>query len=591
MANLRINDDLYQTYKELLRGIKSSVNDYIIKYDELSFSKRLEAERQLNVAKEIEQQIVDKYADVNRNVKKFSTESAEMGYNGVWYSLEGAENLSLAMPAMTDKYVNALVNEKVDGQIFSQRLYTNRDKLAKRTTAELLQGLAHGKGYPEIAKRISELTEDDYKKALRIAKTEGGRTQSHATQKSYEDANDLGVKMEKQWMATLDKKTRIAHQDLDGQRVGVKEQFKYEGNVADGPRLFHNAGLDINCRCTTIAIVNGVAPELRRDSLEKENIPFQSYNDWAEAKGFKPKTEKPKATAAKTDWNAILGKTNMKAMVGEDNYNNFISDLSQQKDPRVNKLFDKFGSELNFAKISNRTDAYCSGATVHLTQECFDGRKISNPLQTVYHEIGHGIDSRAAEVLRARDPAKMKIKKIFKKKLKRGGTTEFEREVSVQKATGSPDYSLGDTIKRDLWEYVNGKDLKMYQDLGLKPRKKAEKLLWQEEEDHIYETSESNFRNFISGFKDKYKDNKHALYDFSDIVEGTQFNPQVYHSPFGSGHGADYWKNEGSLETEFMAHMFEAFTTSPDSREVFEEVMPNAVKKWQQLMDDVLKED
>lgn len=546
----------------------------------------------MKLAKEIETVIYSRYSGISEEIEGLSKTMAENGYNGTWYAIEGAENLTLNMPIINERYIDAIVNEKVDGQTFSRRLYKNRDNLAKNTTSELLHGVSHGKGYPEIAKRISELTEADYKRALRIARTEGGRTQSHATQKSYENAEDLGVKLEKQWMATLDKKTRIAHQGLDGQRVGVKEQFNYEGNTANGPRLFNNAGLDINCRCTTIAVVNGVAPELRRDNEDGEAGPFQSYDEWAEAKGLKAKPERPKATIAKpeapkTDWNNILVKTNMKEAVGEENYKGFIENLSGQEDPRINKLFEKFGSEVSFAKLKNG-GASAYRAEVHLAQEDFSGGGLSKPFQMVYHEIGHAIDSRAAEVLRAKNPASMTTIQNMKSMV---SGKKLDIEIRIKKASSSTEYNLGDTIKRDLWEYVNGKDVKMYSDLGPKPRKKAEKLLWNEEVNKIYEASSTNFPKFIEDFKAKHKDSMDAIYDLSDIVEGTQLSMYTNSYPFGAGHGSQYWKNDGALETEFMAHMFEAFTTSPDSREVLEEVMPNAVKKWQQLMDDVLKGD
>ncbi|MFA6719750.1 MAG: hypothetical protein WCS15_11765, partial [Prevotella sp.] len=42
---------------------------------------------------------------------------------------------------------------------------------------------------------------------------------------------------------------------------------------------------DINCRCSTISVVNGIAPEVRR--TKDGVVPFQSYNDWAESKGIK----------------------------------------------------------------------------------------------------------------------------------------------------------------------------------------------------------------------------------------------------------------------------------------------------------------
>ena len=54
-----------------------------------------------------------------------------------------------------------------------------------------------------------------------------------------------------------------------------------------GPRMFGKPQEDINCRCTTITIVNGIEPELRKDIETKEIIKYNNYNEWAEVKGIR----------------------------------------------------------------------------------------------------------------------------------------------------------------------------------------------------------------------------------------------------------------------------------------------------------------
>jgi hypothetical protein len=72
----------------------------------------------------------------------------------------------------------------------------------------------------------------------------------------------------------------LEHAELDGQRVDFDEKFVYIGLEAIGPRCFGVAGMDINCRCTTIAIVDGVEPSLRRDNETGEITPYKNYKDW-----------------------------------------------------------------------------------------------------------------------------------------------------------------------------------------------------------------------------------------------------------------------------------------------------------------------
>lgn len=282
----KMDNELYNAYKDGLKQLKLEIKQYIDAYDSLSFSKRLKVERQLEVAIRINDIINKMGGKEEQLLRNFISDEGTQGYFGTFYALEGAENIQINFAMLPEDYISELVNKPVAGKRLSTRLYINRTKLAQEATTALLQGAFKGEGYAKVAKRVGELTEANYKQSLRIARTEGGRVQSAAKQKSYEDAETMGIKIEKQWMSTLDEKTRTSHQEIDGQRVGVNEKFTVDGKQADGPRLFGVAGLDINCRCTTIPVVNDIAPEFRVDNKTGEHIKYTNYNEWAESKGI-----------------------------------------------------------------------------------------------------------------------------------------------------------------------------------------------------------------------------------------------------------------------------------------------------------------
>lgn len=294
MAENASSAKLFKYYRGALIDIKKQMKAYIDDYDSLSFAKRLEADRLISVGAQIDKTLKETYGNAKGEIVGHSTISAENGYYGTWYALEGNENVQLDMAFLDKKYIHQLIYKEVAGATFSTRLYKERDKLATATKQALLNATRDGKGYGHAAKAVEEATEASYKQALRIMRTEGGRARSEATQKSYVNAEKNGVTLEKQWIATLDKKTRRAHGELDGQRVPVKGKFKIDGHSADGPRLFKFPALDINCRCSTISVVNGIAPEVRR--TKDGVVPFQSYQEWAESKGIKTKkvAAKPK---------------------------------------------------------------------------------------------------------------------------------------------------------------------------------------------------------------------------------------------------------------------------------------------------------
>lgn len=286
--------ELFETYQYALRDIKRKAKAYIDEYETLTFAQRLEAERLLDVGETIKGILNKANTKATDAIKAGVAEQAQLGYYGTFYALEGAENINVPVSILNENYIEKIVNQPVDGQTLSQRLYKNRDRLAKTTTQSIIQGAIDGKGYAYVAKRIADQTESTYKRALRIARTEGGRVSSLATQKAYEDAEQAGVGLQKRWLSTLDKKTRHSHQELDGQTVGIDEDFTspITGAKGQGPRLLGRASEDINCRCTTIAIVDGIEPGLRRDNESKDMIPSMTYNEWLQFKGLNGPTTK-----------------------------------------------------------------------------------------------------------------------------------------------------------------------------------------------------------------------------------------------------------------------------------------------------------
>ena len=321
------DDALYNYYKGALKDLKAEVKQYIDTYETLSFSKRLEVDNRLKMANRIDAILNDLNQWSDAEIRRYIENEMEVGYYGTWYALEGAENVQLDFGMLPENYIETLVNQKVNGQTFSKRLYAHRDELAERVTTSLLNNAVNGKGYAYAAKEVGELTEASYKQALRIALTEGGRAQSTAKQKAYKEAVDNGVKMEKRWLSTLDKKTRHSHQELDGQTVAVDGKFKFDGSEADGPRLFGRASLDINCRCTTIAVVNGIAPEVRKDNLTGENIAYTNYNDWRKSKAAQ----------------AAMGKQKYADYVGKLAKKYGTNDFSKLLDRMTDKEYEQLG--------------------------------------------------------------------------------------------------------------------------------------------------------------------------------------------------------------------------------------------------------
>lgn len=129
----------------------------------------------------------------------------------------------------------------------------------KQITASVTSSILQGKSIPKIANDLQSRMQDmNRTSAIRTARTAVTGAQNAGRLDTYRAAQDMGIKLKKQWLATLDGRTRHAHAMLDGQTVDVDKPFKVDGYELMYPGDTSAPGyLVYNCRCTQIAEVDG----------------------------------------------------------------------------------------------------------------------------------------------------------------------------------------------------------------------------------------------------------------------------------------------------------------------------------------------
>lgn len=165
------------------------------------------------------------------------------------YSFELVDASTVRHLATTDKTL--LPYKVVDGKKVER--WTT-----KHVNAEIMQGIIQGDSIPKIAKRLEAVTEMDKNASIRNARTTVTSAENKGRQDSYHDAEDMGIVLKKQWIATHDHKTREAHEELDGVEVDIDEPFEnsigsimFPGDPDADPANVYN------CRCTMKSHVVG----------------------------------------------------------------------------------------------------------------------------------------------------------------------------------------------------------------------------------------------------------------------------------------------------------------------------------------------
>lgn len=167
----------------------------------------------------------------------------------------------------------------------------------QQITASVTSSILQGKSIPKIANDLQHRMQDmNRTSAIRTARTAVTGAQNAGRLDTYKAAQDMGIKLKKQWLATLDNRTRHAHAMLDGQTVDVDKPFKVDGYDIMYPGDTSAPGyLVYNCRCTQIAEVDGEDTSSGgRRAIDSETgksvlVRDMTYAEWA---GWKKEEEK-----------------------------------------------------------------------------------------------------------------------------------------------------------------------------------------------------------------------------------------------------------------------------------------------------------
>ena len=162
----------------------------------------------------------------------------------------------------------------------------------KQINSVVMQGVKKGSSIPNIAKEIEKVTGMEKNRSITLARTIVTGVENSAIEGSIQRAYDLGIEVEREWLATLDDRTRHEHRLLDGQIRAVGEPFKVEkieimfpGDTSAPPFMIYN------CRCRLIPKVEGIGPNLSDKAQRKNKLGNMTYDEWKIAKRPKEKKE------------------------------------------------------------------------------------------------------------------------------------------------------------------------------------------------------------------------------------------------------------------------------------------------------------
>jgi hypothetical protein len=146
----------------------------------------------------------------------------------------------------TDAIVASVMSES-SGLTYIKTFSKNMDGELWRIQSAITRGIANGHSYAKTARSLKDLFDGGYSSAQRVLRTEAGRNYTEGNLAAHDRAAEVGIKVRKRWVSTLDGRTRHTHAVADGQIADKDGNFHVGGAKGPGPGLIDSLAEDINC--------------------------------------------------------------------------------------------------------------------------------------------------------------------------------------------------------------------------------------------------------------------------------------------------------------------------------------------------------
>lgn len=269
---------------------------------------------------QIAQSIAKKHApevySTNYNYETYDIEhQSQIDTSFTLYSRETIERMYRDDPKLYHNYGKAVAKNIKEGK---QHAWDKR-----RVKSVITQAVLQGESIPKIVKRLEAVTGGDHKSAVRNARTMMTGVENAGRIDAMDRVKQMGIPIQKQWLATLDNRTRHWHRELDGVTVDIDKPFENAiGKIMFPADPDADPANVYNCRCTLITSIKGFEIDTKDLALRhSDHLGNMTYDEWL---------------AGKKSINNVIGGA--KASVGE-------------------KMNRQLGESYEYHRISNRLNA------------------------------------------------------------------------------------------------------------------------------------------------------------------------------------------------------------------------------------------
>ena len=224
-------------------------------YNEWMVGQTFQKERWNSKVKQVQEVMYEHNVEAAKIVHENKVDVFVENYNYSAYEAEQATGITF--DAVNEETVSALIKKNPqllpEWEIDKEKDYKWN---YRKVNNSITQGIIQGESVDQIKKRlITNLCTQNKNKMRMFARTAITGAENAGRQAQMQDVAEEGIEVKKEWVATLDSRTRDTHRRLDGQQVPVDKEFNSDlGKIMFPGDPTANPANVYNCRCAMITV-------------------------------------------------------------------------------------------------------------------------------------------------------------------------------------------------------------------------------------------------------------------------------------------------------------------------------------------------
>lgn len=270
--------DIIKVFNSSLRTVQKDISYLLMDYmvdGKLEVSKR----ERYKLLKKLDKTLLKQAKAIgNKDIEvttKILNEVTKESYYRTGFLLEAGLEEAIKLNPLKENELRAIVNTPIKEEMFSDRIWKNKEKLVKQVRYSVEKAMIDGTDPRKLAKEVKRIFGVSSYESKRLIFNEVARVQRQAGDQVYKQAGIEKVMFD----ATLDRKTSKFCREHDGKIY----------NLGDHPKIPEET--HVSCRSDIVPVIEGWKPRVKRENIKnvdgvKPIIDYSNYKNWMKDKGF-----------------------------------------------------------------------------------------------------------------------------------------------------------------------------------------------------------------------------------------------------------------------------------------------------------------